>query len=277
MGRRVAAVLLVFVASALVSQPLMAGLYARGIALTLGPVGALAHAPAIAVLVALLAVIFARVRRIERARAGLVIERSDVLAMLAAMTLTTAWLTGFVAACSALVGAPLARSGNAFSVSALALAALSFVGSSLIQQLQMQSAVVAAAPDTGVTRGAIAVGTLIFTLAHAMVSSAPLYLANVALFGLSTALLFSGTKRPSYGLALGLHAGWNFTQVAVLGAPFGGSRSATALFRWPDAAPTLFGGANGFDEGALFTLALLPFTLFALARRRAMLASAPAA
>ncbi len=138
-----------------------------------------------------------------------------------------------------------------------------------MQQLSTQSLVVASSRDEGPSPAGFVVATAVFTLAHMGVSSSLFYLPNVALFGLTTSLLFASGARPRYGLALGMHAGWNFAQIAVLGAPFGASHSESALFRWPTGAPLLFGQSNGLDEGALFTLAVVPWLLFALWRRRA--------
>ncbi len=68
-----------------------------------------------------------------------------------AMGATTAWLLGFVAMMGALLSSPLQRSANAISPVALGLAALSFVASSLVQQLS--SLRCSSAQATASTRG----------------------------------------------------------------------------------------------------------------------------
>jgi hypothetical protein len=269
MRTRVAPVLLVFVGTVLVSGALTTGVYARGLPFALGPVGTLVHVPAVAVMAALMGLALVPVKGLTRRESGLVFERSDGAQMAIAMAATCAWLVAFVGITGALLGHPVGRSANPVSVGALALAALSFLGSSAIQQLSTQSLAVAAAPNDRVTAGAIAASTAVFTLAHGGVSPSPVYLLNVALFGLTSTLLFLSSERRSYALPLGMHAGWNFTQIALLGAPFAGNANPIAPLRWPAGAPGLFGGANGFDEGALFTVALLPFVVFAVGRRRA--------
>lgn len=273
MPRRILSTLAVVVATALVSGSLMRLVYARGVSATLSAWGALAHLPAIAVFVGLLWVALVRIRRVDRSRAGLVWSREESLHALAAFVVTAVGLIAVVGAAAALVGAPLARSGNAVSIAALWWAALSFVGSSAVQQLTAQSIVVASSPDEGPSRVGLLWSVAIFTLAHVGVSSSWMYLPNVALFGLATSLLFVSGARPRYGLCLGMHAGWNFTQIAILGAPFGASRSETAVFRWPSGPSALFGLSSGLDEGALFTVAVVPWVLFALWRRRRTLAT----
>ncbi|MEZ4392886.1 MAG: hypothetical protein R3A48_17505 [Polyangiales bacterium] len=264
--RRALPSLLVFLSTALVSGALSAGVYARGLAFTLGPIGAAAHAPAVAVMTALMALALVRLKGLSRAQSGLVFTRRDGVTLAVTTALTALWLVGFIALVGALTGAPLARSANAVSVAALATALASFVGSAAIQQLTTQSLALAASPSAGASRGGVAGAPAVFTLAHAPVSAAPRDLLNVALFGLASTSLFLAPKRPSYALPLGLHAGWNWAQLAVLGAPFGDGANPVAILRWPAASPTLVGGAHGFDEGALFAVALLPF--FALARWR---------
>lgn len=256
--------MLVLLATILASGPLNVFVYARGLPFTLGLIGTLAHIPALVAMCALLWVALVKVGGATRAQAGLVWERAQWTAMFASMGATVSWLIVFVTVAGALLGSPLARSSNAISPGALALAALSFVLSSLMQQLSTQSLVIAASKPGERSKTAVAIGTAVFTLAHAGLSPAPLYLLNVALFGLGTTLLFLSGREPRYGLSLGLHAGWNFAQIAVLGAPFAGNANPVAPLRWP--APSLWlGRSNGFDEGLLFALALAPY--FALAWR----------
>jgi hypothetical protein len=261
---RVLPVLGLFLATAVVTGALTGGVYARGLAFTLGPVGTLAHVPAVALLLALAALLLVRVKGLSRAQAGLTFDARDARALAAATLGTALGLAALVAVTAALTGHPLARSANPVSVAALALALASFVGSSAVQQITTQSFALAASPNGGLSRGGVAFGVAMFTLAHVQVSQAPLYLANVALFGLVTTLLFAAPRRPSYALPLGFHAGWNWAQVAVLGAPTGAEPNPLAPLRWPAGPSVLFGGANGLDEGLLFTAALVPF--FALAR-----------
>lgn len=267
MPRRILSAIAVVVATMLVSGSLVTFVYGRGLPFALGPMGTLAHIPALALFIALLWAALTRVRRLDRDRAGLVWARDETLHFVSSFSVTCVTLTALVFVAGALVGAPLALSARPVSVVALLLAALSFVGSSAVQQLSTQSLVVASSPDEGPSRAGFAIATLVFVLAHVGVSSSWMYLPNVALFGLATSLLFASGPRPRYGLPIGMHAGWNFTQVALLGAPFGATHSETAVFRWPSGAPSVFGQSNGMDEGALFTVAVVPWVLFALWRR----------
>ncbi|MFO0626013.1 MAG: hypothetical protein U0325_10390 [Polyangiales bacterium] len=253
-----------------VTGALTGGVYARGLAFTLGPVGAVAHLPALAVQVALVAALLRWAKGMTRAEAGLVVTPRDLGALALTLLVTTLGLVALVGLAGALTGHPLARSGGAASPVALLVAALSFVGSSAVQQVTTQSLALATSPAGGISRGGAAVAVAVFVLAHAQASQAPLYLANVALFALAGLALFTASRRRSYALPLGLHAGWNFAQVALLGAPVPGQANTLAPLRWPGGPPWLFGGANGLDEGVLFTVALVP--AFAVAwriRRRA--------
>ena len=263
--RRVLAALCVLAVTVLVSGALTAAVYARGIAFALGPWGTAAHVPAVALMAALMAVALRKVRGLSREQTGLTLDARDAREGALLLALTALTLIALVALAAALTGSPLARSANPLSLGALALALLSFVGSSAIQQLTTQSLVVTVSPAEGVSRVGIAVGVGLFTLAHVQVSAAPLYLANVALVGLVSTLFFVARPRPSYAAPVGFHAAWNWAQVAVLGAPTPGeSHNPLAVFRWPAGPSWLFGGANGLDEGALFTAALVPFFGFAL-------------
>jgi hypothetical protein len=256
--------ILVFVATAIVSGVLSATVYARGLAFTLGPVGAAVHVPAVALMVALMGLALVRVKRLSLSQAGLAFGTRDALTLTASTVLTALWLVVFVAAVGSLTGHPLARSENPVSAFALVASLASFLGSSAIQQLTTQSLAISSSPREGLSLGGTVIATAAFTLAHAQVSTAPVYLVNVTLFGLVSVRLFAATKHPSYALPLGLHAGWNWAQLALLGAPFGGGENPIAVLRWPAASPTLLGGANGFDEGALFAAALVP--LFVIGR-----------
>lgn len=259
--------MLVLLATILASGPLNVLVYARGLPFTLGPIGTLAHIPALALMLGLLWVALVKVGGATREQAGLRWERAQWTAMLATMGATALWLIVFVAGAGALLASPLTRSANPIAPGTLVLAALSFVASSLMQQLSTQSLVIAASRPGERSKAAVVIGTLVFTLAHAGLSPAPLYLLNVALFGLATTALFLSSPEPRYGLSLGLHAGWNFAQIAVLGAPFAGNANPVAPLRWP--APSLWlGKSNGFDEGLLFAFALAPFFALAWAMAR---------
>lgn len=266
--RRILPTLAVFAATALVTGALGATVYGRGLAFTLGPLGAAAHVPALALQLALTRAALVRLKGLSPASCGLRVDAGDLRA-LAAMTAATALgLAVFVALTGALLGHPVGRSANPVDPLALLVALLSFVGSSAVQQVTTQSLALAASPGERVTLGGAAVAVAVFVLAHAQVSTAPVYLANVALFGAAAVALFAGGSRPSYAAPLGMHAGWNFAQVALLGAPSGDAANPIAPLRWPEGAPRWFGGAHGFDEGLLFPLALLPLLAWA-ARRRA--------
>lgn len=277
MAARIVSVVLVFVVTVLVSGPLNVLVYAKGLAFTLGPAGVAAHVPAIALMVALLGLVLVKLRKLSKRAAGFELDARALALGSLAMVATALWLVIFVAVMGALLGSPLQRSANAISPGALALAAVSFIASSLVQQLSTQSFVRAASPNEEISRGGVAVGVVIFTLAHAGVTPSAIYLCNVALFGLATTLLFTmgdGRRAPSYALATGMHAGWNFAQIALLGAPFGGFANPVAVWRWPSAPAILVGGSNGFDEGVLFSLACLPFVLLGVAGVRRVAARA---
>jgi len=205
-----------------------------------------------------------RVKGLPYAQAGLTFDARDARALTVATLGTALGLVALVALAAALTGRPLARSANPVSVVALALALVSFVGSSAIQRITTQSFALAASPNRGLSRGGVAFGVAMFTLAHVQVPRSPLYLTNVALFGLASTLLFAAPHRPSYALPLGFHAGWNWAQVVLLGAPTGTEPNPLTPLRWPAGPSWLFGGVNGLDEGWLFTAALVPF--FALTR-----------
>jgi hypothetical protein len=258
----------------LVTGALTGAVYARGLAFTLGPIGAAAHVPALAVQVALVAALLRRAKGLSRAQAGFVAAPEDLRALVIATLATTLGLVAFVALAGALTGHPLTRGVGAASPVALLVALLSFLGSSAVQQVTTLSLALAASPSQGISRGGVAVSVAVFVLAHAQASVAPSYLANVALFALASIALFTAGRRRSYALPLGLHAGWNFAQVALLGAPVPGAANPLAPWHWPDGPRWLFGGANGLDEGLLFTLALLP-AFFVARRIRRIVASAP--
>lgn len=264
--KRVLPVLVVFATTVVVTGVLTAGVYARGLAFTLGPVGALVHVPALAVLMALASVALVRVKGLTRVEAGLQFEAGDLGAFARASTATVVGLVALVFAAGALSGHPLTRGANAVSPGLLLAAFVSFVGSSAVQQVTLQSFAIAASPHARPSRGGVAFAVGMFVLAHVQVSHSPLYLANVALFALASIALFHG-PRPSYALPFGFHAGWNFAQVALLAAPTGApDANPVAPWRWPQGASLLFGGAAGLDEGLLFTVAMMP--VFAVALRR---------
>lgn len=268
---RVLPAILVLLATVFVSGAMAAVVYARGLTFALGPLGALAHVPATGVMVLLSWAVLVKGKGISPRQSGLVFGLRD-LSVLAAATLGTAlWLVGFVALVGALAGHPLVRSGNPVAPGRLGVALLSFVGSSALQQLTLQSIALATSPRGERSTLGVLVTTAVFALAHARVSTAPLYLVNVSLFGLVCAWLFAVHDPPSYALPLGLHAGWNWAQVALLGAPYGGEDNPIAVLSWPRISPKLLGGENGFDEGLLFCVALLPlFVVGRIVSRRAL-------
>ena len=55
------------------------------------------------------------------------------------------------------------------------------------------------------------------------------YVLGVALFGWLTSLLFFRGGRSHYALPVGLHAGWNFTEVCLMGYQAEGLPPQTAL------------------------------------------------
>lgn len=259
----------VFVSTMVVTGALTVGVYARGLAFTLGPLGALAHAPAVALLAALSGLALIRLKGLTPSRAGLTLTRADALDLAGAAGVTAAGLVAVVAVAAAVVGRPLARGERPVSLAALGVALVAFVGSAAVQQLTTQSLALAASPATGRSRGGVALAVVMFTLAHVQVSSSTLYLTNVALFALVSLALFDLRGRRAYALPVGFHAGWNFAQVALLGAPTGApDANPLAPWRWPSGPAWVFGGAAGLDEGALFTALMLACLGAALAVRR---------
>lgn len=268
---RVLPAILVLLATVFVSGAMTVAVYARGLTFTLGPLGAVSHVPATGVMVLLVWAVLVKGKGLSRRQSGLDFGLRDLLVSGASASFTALWLVGFLALVGALSGHPLERSANPFAPVRLLVALLSFVGSSALQQLTLQSLALATSPRGERSTLGVLVTTAVFTLAHARVTTAPLYLVNVSLFGLVCACLFAVRNPPSYALPLGLHAGWNWAQVALLGAPYGGEDNPIALFSWPKLSPKLLGGENGFDEGLLFCVALLPlFVVARLVSRRAL-------
>ena len=87
--------------------------------------------------------------------------------------------------------------------------------------------------------------------------------ANTVLAGVWLCVAYWRTR--SLWFPLGLHAGWNWVQGAVLGSPVSGITKLTPdpLLRFADSGPVwLGGGAYGIEGGAACTLVLLLSTLF---------------
>ena len=86
---------------------------------------------------------------------------------------------------------------------------------------------------------------------------------NTLLAGVWLGIAYWRTR--SLWFPLGVHAGWNWVQGAVLGSPVSGITSITPspLLRFADAGPAWVGGGDyGIEGGAACTLALLLSTLF---------------
>jgi membrane protease YdiL (CAAX protease family) len=98
--------------------------------------------------------------------------------------------------------------------------------------------------------------------------------ANTVLAGVWLGVAYWRTR--SLWFPLGVHAGWNWVQGALLGSPVSGIKTITPdpLLRFSDAGPHWLGGGDyGIEGGAACTLALLLSTLFVWRTR--LLAATP--
>lgn len=87
--------------------------------------------------------------------------------------------------------------------------------------------------------------------------------ANTVLAGVWLCVAYWRTR--SLWFPLGLHAGWNWVQGAVLGSPVSGITKITPapLLHFADTGPFWVGGGNyGIEGGAACTVALILVTLF---------------
>jgi membrane protease YdiL (CAAX protease family) len=117
---------------------------------------------------------------------------------------------------------------------------------------------------------AIAVTSVPFALAHLSNPEAvPVFtFINTLLAGAWLGVAYWRTR--SLWLPLGIHAGWNWVQGAILGSPVSGiTKIAPApLLRFTDSGPFWIGGGSyGIEGGAACTIALILSTLFILRTR----------
>ncbi|HRI69588.1 MAG TPA: hypothetical protein PK156_35395 [Polyangium sp.] len=158
--------------------------------------------------------------------------------------------------------APFRMSGAPPSVLILVFALLGFVVNGALQQVQLQSLVVVGSRDGRASVGAIAGAQFVFVGMHAAQHAEPIYVLNVLFFGLLTTLLFFRGGRASYALPIGLHAGWNFAEVCLMGMQMEGVPAHhLGIAEWPANEHFYSGGAMGLEGG----IAVIPMFLVLLA------------
>ena len=178
----------------------------------------------------------------------------------AAKELPIGFVVGMV--CPALVAlvltmtqvAPFRLSATPPSALLIVLAIVGFAVNGALQQVQLQSLAVVGSRDGKASIGAIAGAQFIFVGMHAAQHAEPIYVLNVALFGVLTSLLFFWGGRASYALPMGLHAGWNFAEVCLLGMQMEGVPAHhLGIAEWPVVGQFYSGGAMGLEGGIAVT------------------------
>lgn len=263
---RVLPTILVFALNIPVTGALMVLLYQKGMSATTSAFGTLLHVPVVALLVAGLWAILIRLKKLTPSVAGLR-WNADSTKMFAFGTLISVLgVVGTYLGYLLATGRPIQLSTTPASLSMLLWGLPALIGNAAIQQLPLQSIIVASADQGKKTLSAIIIGTLFFLLAHVPDGTAPIYLGNVVLFGLVTTMAFFRKDPRDYGFAIGFHGGWNYAQILLIGSPFKG-QPVPSLLAWTPSSPASdfwTGGSAGYDAGVLFTFALLPALLWLL-------------
>ncbi|MBL8604587.1 MAG: hypothetical protein JNK72_21865 [Myxococcales bacterium] len=267
---RVIAPGLIFVATVLSTGVATRGVYARGFDATLSAGGVVALVAVVASMYGAAWVALCRVYGLSLDAAGLSLgwRRWPEALGLAAGT-----LLGYLAAVwagSEVAATPFVRRDAALAPGALVLGWLSFFLSSALQQLSTQALVRALSPREGLSWRAVGAGVLLFVAAHLSVSQSPRYLGNVALFALVSTGVYRAAGPAGVLCASAAHGAFNFAQLVLMGAPIGGERVRFSVYLWPTQESVWLGGANGFDEGWFFALALVVPGGYALLKLRAL-------
>lgn len=246
--------MLVLVSVVVANGAALALVLGRGTAFMLGPLGGLLQVPIVLGLGVAVHQILARLLGEHIDRTGLVPSRRDLPDL--ALGLLSG--VGGVAAISLLVSATSEARVVASPSPAVLLALLSFTVNAALQQLALVGLVLALGASDGPSRLGLAFSLLFFVATHASESVAPIYLVNVALFGLATLGLF--VARRGLGWATGLHGAWNTVLVCAGGVPLEGA-GGVQLLAWstPDTTPdgTWSGGSAGFEHGLANTVVCL--------------------
>lgn len=157
--------------------------------------------------------------------------------------------------------APFRASPTPPSVLTLLFVMVGFFVNGALQQVQLQSLVVVGSRDGRISFGAMALAQFVFVGMHAGQHADPIYVLNVALFGLLTSFLFFRGGRASYALPIGLHAGWNFAEVCLMGLQMDDiPPHHLGIAQWPANERFYSGGSLGLEGG----VAVLPMFLVLL-------------
>lgn len=235
----------------------------RGTTFMLGPLGGLLQLPIVLVLAAVVHQVLTRILGMPPERTGLVPRWKSVRELGLGLGCGVA---GVVVIASLVLGTAEARGITAPSGSLL-VGLVSFTVNAGLQQLGLVGLALAFGPsDRAPTPAGFAVALLFFVATHASESVAPIYLSNVALFGLATLGLFAARRDLAW--AVGLHGAWNTTLVFVGGASLEGP-GTLELVAWTPHDELWSGGAAGFEHGLANTLvcALVAAAAWGAARR----------
>jgi hypothetical protein len=200
--------------------------------------------------------VLTRVKKLAPADIGFARVHGAAIAIVSAATAGILVVTLPALAISLARIAPLAMGSNPPGVVAMATGFLALAGSAALQQLALQSFVLAASEKGRPSIATVIAPSILFVATHVDEHSTPLVLLSVALFGIVTTLLFFRTKTPSYLAPIAFHTGWNFALVFILGCPTYGPHDPPGFLRCPADAPFLSGGALGFHGGLVCTLVL---------------------
>jgi hypothetical protein len=259
--------MLVFVVTVVLNVVAMALVFSRGVAFSSSAAGLAIQLPLVVALAAACGAILVKVRGMTRAEAGFALHARSPLELVAAMALASLVLS-VVAAVVVVAAAPLDTSSAPPSISGNAIALVSCTVNAAFQQIALQSMALAAAGASTRSRALAFVGACaFFTLTHAVETTSPVFLANVMMFALVSSLLF---HTRGYAAAIGFHAGWNFTRMALLGAPIAegtpdtvaATTPSAGVFVWPLEPALVTGGVHGPD-GGVACLAVLALSLVA--------------
>jgi hypothetical protein len=238
----------------------------RGTDVMLGALGGLVQLPIVLALGAALHWVLTRLLHLPPERTGLVPTKRDVLDLGAG--LASGVLGVAVIAMLALASAEV-RTAAAPSPAALSALA-SFTVNAALQQLALVGLAFALGPRQGAPAPlGLGLSLAFFVLTHASESVAPVYLSNVALFGLATLGLF--VARRGLGWAVGLHGGWNTALFLAGGVSLDGA-GALQWLSWTPRDVLWSGGPAGFEHGLANTVvcAVLAGVAWGAARRQGM-------
>ena len=204
---RVAPFVAVFIALTVVNGGANVALFSRGFGFMLSPVGTALGALFTLLIAGASALVLSRVKRITPVDAGLVPRRGFGSALLMATVAGVGSVVAIVAILSLTGAATLTWRGAPPWVWGVGI--LAFWLNAALQQIGLQSLWLSLRGGDRSTWREAVLPLALFVGSHAAISHAPLYLLNVALFGVATMLAFSRATPPSYAAPVGLHGGWN--------------------------------------------------------------------